>query len=364
MLLIEFMKHFIGVVMESAPWLLFGFFIAGVLKILIPETFLHRHLGKKDKTSVFKGAILGAPLPLCSCGVIPAALGLRRAGASKAATTSFLIATPETGVDSVSITYALLGPMMAVIRPIAAVTTSVAAGLAVLVVENKETQLQPAVNTSKTDSCCSSEKEEISLTASCEKSSCCTGEKENVSHNWCQRLYSGIKFSFIDLINDTSLWLLIGFAIAAFVLTFLSAGFLEKWGATPYAYIIMASIGVPMYICATSSTPIAASLLFAGVSPGAILVFLLVGPATNVSTLAIVRNELGNRVMAIYLTTIVVAGFVFGWLTDLIYQSISIETGNNVIAHSHGSITWLQMICGLILFALLANGLRKKFARK
>ncbi len=127
----DFVKNFIDVFIESAPWLLLGYLIAGLIKALIPSDFLNKHLGQSNSLAVFKGAIFGAPLPLCSCGVIPAALGLRRAGASKAATTSFLIATPETGVDSVLVTHALLGPFMAVIRPIAAVTTAITAGLMV-----------------------------------------------------------------------------------------------------------------------------------------------------------------------------------------------------------------------------------------
>lgn len=385
-----FFSAFAAILLESAPWLLLGFFIAGLIKAFFSTAFLHRHLGENSTQAVVKGALLGAPLPLCSCGVIPAALGLKRAGASNAATTSFLIATPETGVDSVSISYALLGPLMAVIRPIAAVTTAIAAGLAVLFVQNRTAKQASA--TSMAHSCCSSESAEnhpsqanntvetVSSSCCSEKSQpeaktsaccntkqkseakttdCCSSKTEAMKSRLSRKILSGLQFTFIDLVRDTSLWLLIGLTMAALILSVIPTDFLATWGSSPYAYIVMALVGVPMYICAVASTPIAAGLLFAGVSPGAILVFLLVGPATNVATLAIVKNELGGRVLAIYLSVIVVISFVFGGITDVIttYWGGMLP----VASATHQHTTPLAIVCAIVLVALIANGLRKRY---
>ncbi len=381
-----FFQHFITIFIESAPWLLLGYFVAGLIKGLIPTDFLHRHLGGSDSKTVIKAALLGAPLPLCSCGVIPAAMGLRRAGASKASTTTFLIATPETGVDSVSVTYALLGPFMAIIRFIVAVATAILAGLAVMKWGEANTS-SPAsavqadsgcaehsdaakhTDTQNTDMhCCHSSshhassghpiQEETSACCSSKVSaavdSCCEGQAEPASGLFSQAK-SGLVFTFIDLVKDTSLWLLIGFIVAAVIMTVIPTAFLAQWGATPYAYLLMAVIGVPMYICATSSTPIAVSLLVAGVSPGAILIFLLVGPATNIATLSMVRQELGKRVLSIYLGVIVATSFVFAWLTDGLVDYFSIET-NQLSGHQHG-YSAVGIISAIILALLLGNGL-------
>ena len=289
-------NNFIGLFIESAPWLILGFTVAGLMKTLVPQEFLFRHLGNPGFTSVLKAAILGAPLPLCSCGVIPAALGLRKAGASKAATTSFLISTPETGVDSIAISYALLGPLMAVVRPIAAVTSAITAGLLVGQ-DTNQSQGKPA-NESDTSSCCASEP---------------TVEHNKPNLSVAQKIKAGLTFSFVDLVEDIAVWLLIGLSMAAVIQTFVPQEFLTQWGDGFMAFVVMALVGVPMYICATASTPIAAGLLFSGVSPGAVLVFMLVGPATNVATVGLVKTELGNRALAAYLGAVVGVGFLFGY---------------------------------------------------
>lgn len=338
-----FFQHFLAIFIESAPWLLLGFFIAGIIKALVPTSFLQAHLGDNSVSAIVKGALFGAPLPLCSCGVIPAAIGLRRAGSSKSATTSFLIATPETGVDSVAVTYALLGPLMAIIRPIAAITTAISAGLAVMFVEKHTSTTEISAVTRAT---CCSEANNVKPT-----------RDDEATHSWYAALKTGLRFTFIDLVKDTSAWLLIGLVMAALVMTLLPPEFLREWGATPYAYLIMALIGVPMYICATASTPIAAGLLFTGVSPGAVLVFLLVGPATNIATLAIVKSELGKHVLAIYLTIIVVMSFFFGKLTDMLALSLYQDKVTHA-PHQHIHTTTFSVVCAVVLALLLIYGLR------
>ena len=295
MLLIE---NFVDLFVESAPWLMLGLFVAGIMKVFVPSQLMAKHLGEPGLMSTVKAALFGAPLPLCSCGVIPAALGLRRSGASKAATTSFLISTPETGVDSISISYAMLGPFMAIIRPVAAITSAIVAGLLV----GKD---YPPVSATPGNS----------LSAD-EDDSCCASKAQPAEESLINKLKAGLRFTFVDLIRDIALWLLIGLTFAALIKTYVPNEFLVQWGDGFLAFVVMAIVGVPMYVCATASTPIAAGLLFSGVSPGAALVFMLVGPATNIATVALVKKELGTRALTAYLSSVVGVGFAFGYLTN------------------------------------------------
>ncbi len=295
MLLIE---NFIDLFVESAPWLTLGLFVAGIMKVFVPSQLMAKHLGEPGLMSTVKAALFGAPLPLCSCGVIPAALGLRRSGASKAATTSFLISTPETGVDSISISYAMLGPFMAIIRPVAAITSAIVAGLLV----GKD---YPPVSATPANS----------LSAD-EEDSCCASKAQPAEESLINKLKAGLRFTFVDLVRDIALWLLIGLTFAALIKTYVPNEFLVQWGDGFLAFVVMAMVGVPMYVCATASTPIAAGLLFSGVSPGAALVFMLVGPATNIATVALVKKELGTRAITAYLSSVVGVSFAFGYLTN------------------------------------------------
>ncbi|GAA5214731.1 SO_0444 family Cu/Zn efflux transporter [Corallincola platygyrae] len=339
----SFFDNLLDLFIESAPWLLLGFIVAGLIKSFIPADFMSRHLGGKGVWATIKAAVIGAPLPLCSCGVVPAALGLRRNGASKNSTVSFLVATPETGVDSIAVTYALLGPVMAVVRPIAAISSGILSGVLV----GKAEASEKAEQTQTASSCCSS------------KSSGC-GAKDVVealpstrtSTSTSTRLISGVKFSFHDMLKDIAFWLLIGLVFAAAVKTWVPASFLAQWGSGFLAFVVMALIGVPMYICATASTPIAAGLLMAGVSPGAVLVFMMAGPATNLGTLAIVGRELGRRALVAYLSGVVIASFFFGYLLNALVDA----QGWNIVgaAHEHmASESLLAQISALILGAAI-----------
>lgn len=371
------LNNFISVFIASAPWLMLGLLVAGLMKALVPTELLSRHLGKSNYSAAIKAALLGAPLPLCSCGVIPAAMGLRRSGASKAATTSFLISTPETGVDSISITYAMLGPFMAIIRPIAAIVSAIAAGVWVSIYEQHE-QTKSSCCSSKsepeTTSCCSSKSKPEPETTSCcssssskEETSCCSSKAIAPTNSIIKQLIAGVRFTFVDLIRDISLWLLIGLGLAAVIKTFVPIETLTAWGDGLLAFIVMAAIGVPMYICATASTPIAAGLLFSGVSPGAILVFMLVGPATNIATIGLVKKELGNHALTAYLSSVVITGFAFGYLTNFLagkWDINFIQQAKQVQAMVNPQIA---SACGIILGCLIAyhlgNKLRKQAAK-
>lgn len=335
------LQSFIDLFVESAPWLLVGFSVAGLIKSVLPEDLLARQLGKPGASSVFKAAVLGAPLPLCSCGVIPAAIGLRRAGASKAATTSFLISTPETGVDSISISYALLGPVMAIARPLAAITSAIAAGLLV-------------GNADEPNDGGSSE----------ESQNCCSAKSVSPAAKMALmgRLRAALNYTFIDLVRDISGWLLLGLLMAATIKAFVPTEFLAQWGSGLLAFIVMAVIGVPMYICATASTPMAAGLLFAGVSPGAVLVFLLVGPATNVATVGLVAKELGRRALYAYLGAVVGVAFLFGFGLNKLSEHLQL----NFLQQAEYAHELVNPAVGngsaIILAALITYSLWRKYA--
>lgn len=363
-------EHFVELFIESAPWLLMGLLIAGFMKVLVPQSFLTKHLGAPGWASSIKAALLGAPLPLCSCGVIPAAMGLRRSGASKGATSAFLISTPETGVDSIAISYALLGPFMAIIRPIAAISSAITAGLWIGSDEgiNTTTQTQPQA---KSSSCCSSESQSEPVSAGLDhntgvshshtESNCCNdSEPVRESVGWA-KLAEGLRFSLVDLVRDISLWLLLGLFFAALMKTYIPNEFLVQWGNGFAAFAVMALIGVPMYICATASTPIAAGFLFSGVSPGAVLVFMLVGPATNIATVGLVKRELGRRALLIYLASVVGIGFVFGAITNWFFEAYPLQLATTA-SHEHGAVfsIWQDGL-SVILALLIAASLFKRF---
>ncbi|EAQ67362.1 putative permease [Marinomonas sp. MED121] len=384
MLLVE---NFIALFLDSAPWLLLGLILAGVLKSFVPMSWMQKQLGGKGSKPIFKAALLGAPLPLCSCGVIPAAIGLRRAGASKSATTSFLVSTPETGIDSISVSYAMLGPFMAVIRPIAAISSAVVAGL--LVGRDKE-ELPPLASTEttnqpnckskvETSSCCSTKDAVIQKQAQEATSSCCSTNKVAIENNpssklsssdkranheqplsFNQKLISGLKFSSTNLVKDISIWLMIGLFFAALIQTYLPASFLETWGSGIFAMLIMVLISIPMYICATASTPIAAALLLSGISPGAVLVFMMAGPATNIATLGVVYKELGKRSLIGYLSGVLGGALFFGWLTDYLVAVFKFDVVPLVGMEHQLLPESLTYLTGIILASLMLNELRKR----
>lgn len=353
MLLVE---NFISLFMESAPWLMLGLLVAGLMKAFVPTQLLASHLGGNGIGSTIKAALLGAPLPLCSCGVIPAALGLRRSGASKSATVSFLISTPETGVDSISISYALLGPYMAIARPVAAVVSAITAGFLVgkdPSSKGGEIPVEPPSVSSNNTSCCA-KKTEVETAAS----SCCASKAETQKQLTIgEKLSEGVRFTFVDLIDDIAKWLLIGLLMAAVIKTWVPNEFLAQWGDGFIAFVVMAAIGVPMYICATASTPIAAGLLFSGVSPGAVLVFLLVGPATNIATMGMVKQELGTRALVAYLGGVVIVAFIAGYLTNTLAHHFGLDFGGQA-QHAQALVgESITIATSLLLAVLMLNAL-------
>ena len=359
-----FFSNLLELSLEAAPWLVLGLIIGGLIKVLIPTEFLQRHLKDSGPLSIIKAALLGAPLPLCSCGVIPAALGLRKAGASKPATVSFLVSTPETGVDSISISYALLGPFMAIARPVAAIVSAITAGLLVGKAEDRE-HVQAELISARENGCCDSssvKKDSCCSTETAATDGCCTASsidstalsccgtdaaQEQKPENLTQKSWSGIRYAFTQLLDDIIIWLIIGLAFSAAVKTFLPPSFLSEWGSGLPAMLVMVVIGIPMYVCATASTPIAAGLMMAGISPGTALVFLMAGPATNISTLGIIGKELGRRSLTAYLTGVGVIALASGLFLDYLIKLWSIDIQAQLTASAHfipQTIAWIALV--------------------
>lgn len=336
-------SNFIDLAMEASPWLLLGLLIAGLMKAWLPSKLLSNHLGK-GKSAIVKAALIGAPLPLCSCGVIPVATELRRNGASKSATASFLVATPETGVDSVTVSYALLGPVFAIFRPIAAIVSAIVTGLVVA----SDKSIDTGTQSKATSSCCASNQHK---------------KQNNHTESTKNKTLYGIHYAATKLIDDLAKWLMIGLLFATAVKTFISTDFLLQYGQGLFAMLMVIAISIPMYICATASTPIAAGLILAGVSPGTALVFMMAGPATNISTLGIIKKEMGKSTLVRYLLSISICSIGFGYLLDWVIDYFAIDISQQM-KHSHELIPEsITMTCTLILFFLAIKPLRQVFIK-
>lgn len=337
-----FFENFLYIANDASPWLLLGLLIAGLMKSWVPSKILSKHLGS-GKMAIIKAALIGAPLPLCSCGVIPVATELRRSGASASATSSFLVATPETGVDSVTVSYALLGPVFAIYRPITAIFSAIITGL--LVSTTKD-----VTNPNKhhqTSSCCG-QKNEINKTTT----SCCD-TLENIEPSILSKTLSGMRYAATQLIDDLKIWLLIGLLFATIVKTYLPETFLLQYGSGLTTMLLMIVISIPMYICATASTPVAAGFIMAGISPGTALVFMMAGPATNISTLGVIKNEMGTSVLIKYLLGISLCALGFGLLFDWLLQYFNINISEQM-AHNHALLPYWVGLTSTILFVLLS----------
>jgi uncharacterized membrane protein YraQ (UPF0718 family) len=325
---------------ESSIYILFGIVVAGILRVVLSPGAVANHLGQGRFLSVFKAALWGIPIPLCSCGVLPAAVSLKKQGANNGATTAFLISTPESGVDSIALTYALLDPIMTVARPAAAFATATAAGLAENVFSREGAQGSVVPDLScPVDGCCDGVD--------------CPPEEHAAHHNISEKLRAGLSYAFGELWGDLAAWFFVGLLLAGLISTLVPAEFMSRHlgGGLP-SMLIMLAVGIPLYICATASTPIAAALILNGVSPGAALVFLLAGPATNITSLTVLLKVLGKRATAIYLAAIAVFAVAFGLALDQIYSSFGMSAQAMAGQAAEVIPEWLQIVGALALLAL------------
>ncbi len=293
------MTNFWATIIEMAPYLLFGFFMAGLLSVLVSQRMVERHLGGRGFWPLFKASLFGVPLPLCSCSVIPVSMSLRKHGASKGATIAFLLSTPQTGVDSILVTLSLLGPIFAVFRPFAALATGLVGGTLVDIFGHAGgADSQPPEK-------CTDE--------------CCSGKQPS-------KVIRGLKYGFVTLPRDIGRAMLIGLIVAAFISALVPANFFaDKLGTGIFAMVVMMLLGIPVYVCATASVPVAAALMMKGLSPGAALVFLMTGPATNAASLVTIWKVLGRSTALLYLAAVAGCALASGILLDYIAAGMDIE---------------------------------------
>jgi uncharacterized protein len=294
-----FLSSFWAIICGMSPYLLLGFLIAGVLHVFVPKQFYKKYLSNQNRFSVLYAALLGVPLPLCSCGVIPTAIGLKNEKASKGAVASFLIATPQTGIDSILATYSLMGLGFAIIRPVAALVTGVCGGL--LINRFANDKIYNAQTDSNLNSC--SINTESTATSPLKKA--------------LDKVYKVLKYAYFDMIQDIGLRLFVGLLLATIISVAVPDEFFLRFSSwTILQMLVILAIAVPMYICSTGSIPIAAALIMKGLSPGAALVMLMAGPAVNVASILVVKKSLGTKFTIIYLSTIVVGAMLFGLLVN------------------------------------------------
>lgn len=324
---------------DSAFLFMVGLVLAGLIWLFMNEQSVGRYIRDGGFRSVFNAALIGIPLPLCSCSVLPVATQLRKGGASKGGVVSFLVATPESGADSILLTYSLTDPVLTVARPLVAFVAAMAAGSTeVLIASVGESKPIPEL-------------------PACESGCGCADEEApaETPQGWYRNLWKGVHYAFTDLLRDLAPYLLAGFVLAGVVGAFLDTSGISlsetvRQGWIGYAGAII--VGLPMYICASSSTPMAAVLLAAGFSPGAILVFLLVGPATNIASLVVVKRIIGYASTVRYLIVIVVTAVLGGMATDYVYEVLQYRPVYDSAAHGDQA-GWFALGAALFLSLLI-----------
>lgn len=321
---------------EMAPYILLGFLIAGLMHAFVPQRTMAHHLSGSGWKSVLKATLLGIPLPLCSCGVLPTAIGMRRQGASNASTTAFLIATPQTGVDSIAATYSLLGPAFAVVRPVAALVTAVGGGLAAGRSDNS------GHSDCKDDHCHAPQP--------------AVAESETAGKSFFGKLLLALRYGFIDLLGSIGGWLTIGLIVAAVITVYVPADVFAVFADRPWlSMLAVLIVAVPMYVCATGSIPIALSLVMKGLSPGTAFVLLMAGPAVNFASMTLISREMGRRAAAVYISAIVIGALLFGLAIDYLLPT-GWFMGGHADAHAccaAPSLPLFPTICSVVLVALL-----------
>ena len=333
----EFGRELLFILTKMAPYLMLGFIFAGLLHLLFPKKRVREYMGQNNFRSIFNAALLGVPLPLCSCGVIPTGISFYKHGASKASTVSFLISTPQTGVDSIFVTYSMLGLPLAVIRPIVAFITGLFGGLVTKKIdpEKSETVLQNNEN------------------------------GDELPKGFFPRVKEMFRYSFVDFLQDISNWLIIGLLIAALISVLVPDDFFaDKIPNDFLGMLVILLISIPVYICATASVPVAAVLMLKGLSPGAALVLLMAGPATNAATITMIAKVLGKKSLIGYLGAIITGALLSGLIIDYILPAEWFKVSEHFghMGHNHGMMPdWIKTGSAIMLTLLIINGYIQKY---
>ncbi len=333
-----FFSELLFILTEMAPYLLLGFFFAGLLHLLFPKDKVRKYMGKDKWWAPVNASLLGVPLPLCSCGVIPTGISFFKHGASKGSTVSFFISTPQTGVDSILVTYSMLGLPFAVIRPIVALLTGVAGGIITDRVDRTNT-----INTSFSNN-----------------------NERPVPAGIIPKIREMFRYAFVEFLQDISNWLIIGLLVAALISVVVPDDFFAGTIGNEYlSMLIILLASIPVYICATASVPIAAILMLKGLSPGAALVLLMAGPATNAATIAIIGKVMGKKALLSYLGSIITGALLFGLIINELlpreWFAVSEHFGH--MSHEHSILPpWMAVGSAILLVLLIINGYIRKFA--
>lgn len=337
--MMDYINAFVSMLNGMSPYLLLGFLIAGVLHSFVPSSIYSRYLAGTGLRSVATAAAFGIPLPLCSCGVLPTAVALRRSGASRAASTSFLIATPQTGVDSIAATYSMMGLPFAILRPVAALVTSLIGGLAVGHWERKGSL--------------GDIKEEGDY------------EFSQLPKGLWNKIVETFKYGFFDMMQSIGRWLLLGLVIATLITVLLPDNFFSTYARWPLLNMfIIVLVAVPMYVCATGSIPIAAALMLKGMSPGCALVLLMAGPAANVASMFIVNKAFGRKATIVYLLSIIGGAIGFGLLVDYwpgLRETFIDALPHHMMHHGMHGASWLNTACSVALLGMIIVALGAKY---
>ena len=315
--------------LEMAPFLMLGMFVSGIISIFVDSRFILKHIGSNNFSSILKSTVMGIPIPLCSCGVIPVAATLREAGASKGSTVSFLVSTPQTGIDSIFLTYGMLGPIFAIFRPLAAFISGLFSGM---VINHLDDDVHHHLKNSNN----------------------IPSERKSLLNE----ARSGIKYGFLTLPADIVVPLSQGLIIATLIGMFIPPDLIASYFSSSLyiLYFLMLAVSLPLYVCATASIPIAVVLMSKGIPAGAVFVFLMAGPATNASSIAVIKNILGTRTLYQYLALISLTAIVFGAILDFFFTIIL--PGMENISHVHGNDSPFSIFLTIIFLLILANSYR------
>lgn len=356
MFIIDILKETFSLFIEMAPYLLIGLFFVGLLNLFFNKDLIIKHIGKNNFWSVFKAAMFGVPLPLCSCGVVPSAIYMAKNGASRGSVVSFLISTPQTGIDSMIATYGMMGWVFAVFRPFAALLMGIFGGTVVRFFDKDESGKNLSFEKYKTsDEACSDD--------SCADDDDCEDEKKPKG-----KFKQFFQYSFVEFLDDISVQFIVGLFISGLIAFLIPDNFFEgsSFNNGILGMLLMILVGIPMYVCATASIPIALTLMMKGFSPGVAFVFLATGPATNAASLTIIANVLGKKTAILYVAVISLSAIAFGYLLDWIF--LTFGTDSIILPHhlhEHGGFIneEIQWLAGAVFFVLLMMSLYRKYIK-
>lgn len=390
---LEFLQTLYYLFIDMSYYLFIGLIFVGLLHIYMSNEFVSKHLGANSLWSVIKASLFGVPLPLCSCGVIPTGLQLKKSGASNGSVISFLTSTPQTGIDSMVATYGLLGLPFAIFRPFAAFTSGVIGGIIVNMFPQDTFKLgseEKIVIESCEDSCCSDEKEDLDVchdsccsdntskdnmnsddTDSCGGDSCgcsCSDEKPDLDElgfkkSTVKTLKEIYRYAFDEFLGDITKDFVVGLVLAAVITLALPEDFFVSLSLSSplLLMLLMILIGLPLYICSTSSIPIAIALMLKGISPGAAFVFLFAGPVTNIASIMILKRSLGTKLLSLYLVIVSVLAIIFGLLLDFLFNTFDLSVKLIPIVDRGEFYTWYQYLIAFIMFIIIGRLLFRQY---